>query len=431
VIQKVAIKTLGCRVNQAESDALRYDLEQNGFLVVSDLSQAELIVVNSCAVTQGAEAKLRGTLTALRRLAPQAKLAVVGCATYRDPDLLRERFGVVLILGNSTKNRLAAYIRRLAEEAIIVDIEENEPNQAFLPADPDLHPERVRVMLKVQDGCDYFCNYCIVPTLRGKPRSKPLVLILQEVRQLVANGCHEVVLTGINLGLYQTPEGGLVTLVERLLNETALERLRLSSVEPDLISYELIDLMRVNPRLCPHWHIPLQHGSDRILRLMGRRYNSAYFTQLVDQIRQQVPQACIGADVIVGYPEETPADFATMYQFLQELDLNYLHVFRYSPRPGTGAYQKRDQVTSIEKRRRSNLLLALSQHKRRQFRERFLHQTCEVLIEEQTGGDEWQGLTRNYLPVRVISKEDLFNQLVDVKITTAAGAYLRGELNRG
>lgn len=428
----MAFKTLGCRVNQAETDALRYLCANNGFQIVKDPAEAELVIVNSCAVTQNAEAKLRGTLTALRRQAPDAALSVIGCAAYLNAELLLDRFGVRLILGNTAKQQLPTYIARLAREATIIELddEESETN-VFLPIDPHIRPERVRPLLKIQDGCDYYCHYCIVPYLRGTPRSRPMEEAITAVRQLCLQGCHEVVLTGINLGLYQTAAGGLSELVRRILAETDLERLRLSSLEPDLIRPEIIELMAENQRLCPYLHIPLQHGSDRVLQAMGRRYNSADYRALINSIRQKVPEACLGADVMVGYPAESPQDFADMLRFLQQLDINYLHVFRYSPRPFTSGMNMKDSISSAEKKQRSETLIALSRQKRRQYRERFIGRESEVLFEEQISRDEWQGLTANYLPVRVQSAEVLLNQIRRVKIAADTESYLKGELLRG
>jgi len=429
VIRTVAIKTLGCRLNQAESETIRFDLEQRGLQVVQANMPADLVVINSCAVTQAAEAKMRGAIAAVRRTAPDALIAVVGCAAYLGAERLRQMPAVKLILGNSEKNNLPQYLPRVEAGETIVALDDLEESPAvFKPTDKKLHPERIRVLLKVQDGCDYHCSYCVVPHLRGEPRSRPLTECISEVKQLVAHGCQEVVLTGINLGLYQTAEGDLTTLVERILTETDLPRLRLSSIEPDLVTPQLITLMRSNNRLCQHWHIPLQYGTDAILRQMRRRYTTAFYSDLVQRIKDNLPAACVGADVMVGYPGETTEAFEEMRGFLQKLALDYLHVFRYSPRPYTSSIQNRESITSAEKKRRSQILINLSAQKRRHFRSQFIGQILTILFEEQVGPMEWQGLSGNYLTVRVFHKDNLLNKIFQVRIIGESGNVLKGEI---
>ncbi|MFH1213905.1 MAG: tRNA (N(6)-L-threonylcarbamoyladenosine(37)-C(2))-methylthiotransferase MtaB, partial [Candidatus Neomarinimicrobiota bacterium] len=380
MIATVAFRTLGCRLNQAETDAIKSELASHNLHEITGQNPADLTVINSCAVTRQAEAKTRGAITAARRISPNGKIAVVGCYSQIAVQELIDMPGVFLVLGNSEKYDLFDFVERVDRGEKIICVAgpglsaSTFRAEAHSPAD-----ERIRANLKIQEGCDYHCAYCIIPRLRGNPRSREPQECLTETRRLVERGVQEIVLTGINLGRYESAEGDLTDLVKRLLVETTIPRIRLSSVEPDLVTPEIIELMRTEPRLCHYLHIPLQHGSDLILAKMNRRYRCADYAALVARIKQTMPEVCLGADVMVGFPGETETEFEEMCRFLENLDINYLHVFRYSPRPGTPAGEMIDHIPDSEKKRRSEILRQMSRRKRVQFMQTFSGKTCSVL----------------------------------------------------
>lgn len=429
MIATVAFRTLGCRLNQAETDAIKSELVNRQLRAVNPDQPADLTIINSCAVTRAAEAKTRGAITAARRISPNGRIAVVGCYSQLAAAELLDLPGVCLVLGNNEKYNLFDFLGRLDRGEKIVQV--TKPGlsattfraEAHSPAD-----ERIRANLKVQEGCDYRCAYCIIPDLRGNPRSRTPQDCIAETNRLTAGGVQEIVLTGINLGRYESADSGLPALIRRLLNETTIPRIRLSSVEPDLITPELIDLLVSETRLCRYLHIPLQHGSDTILALMKRRYRNADYDALVSRIKARNPEICLGTDVMVGFPGETETEFDEMVQFLDNLDINYLHVFRYSVRPGTPAARLTDHLPDSKKKRRSEILRRLSSQKRARFMQSMNEKVAAVLIEEKIAPGIWQGLTDNYIKVRVNAKEDLYNRIRKVRITHVSGDFIKGEL---
>lgn len=429
MIATVAFRTLGCRLNQAETDAIKSELISHNLSIVNLNEPADLTVINSCAVTRAAEAKTRAGITATRRISPDGKIAVVGCYSQIAARELIDIPGVSLVLGNNEKYNLFNFLEQIDRGKKIVSV--SAPDRAPTTFHSAYHSpidERIRANLKVQEGCDYYCAYCLIPHLRGQPRSRGIQDCIAETRHLIQQGIQEIILTGINLGRYESKEGNLTTLIRHLLDDTTIPRLRLSSVEPDLVTPQLIELIAGEPRLCRYLHIPLQHGTDTVLVRMKRRYKIANYVALVDRIKQRTPEICIGADVMVGFPGETESEFEQMYQFLADLDINYLHVFRYSARPGTPAADLGDHLPDSEKKRRSEILRQLSRRKRTQFMAIFSGRDYPVLFEEKIADDLWQGLTDNYAKVRVLTKENLFNRIKKVRITHIWGDFLKGEL---
>lgn len=429
MIATVAFRTLGCRLNQAETDAIKFELANHNLREINGHYPADLTVINSCAVTRAAEAKTRGAITAARRISPNGKIAVVGCYSQLAAHELIDIPGVSLVLGNSEKYDLFDFLEQINRGEKIVRV--SAPDLATTTFRAEYHSpvdERIRANLKIQEGCDYFCTYCIIPYLRGNPRSRDPQDCIAETRRFAEQGVQEIVLTGINLGRYESPDSNLTDLIRRLINETTIPRIRLSSIEPDLVTLQLIGLIAGEPRLCRYLHIPLQHGSDTILARMHRRYHAADYAALVSQIKNRLPEICLGADVMVGFPGETKTEFEIMREFLENLDINYLHVFRYSARPGTPASELTDNIPDSEKKSRSEILHQLSQRKRAQFMQSMAGKICPVLIEENIAPDFWQGLTDNYLKVRINAKENLFNRIRKVRIIHVSGDYLKGEL---
>ncbi|HRS91527.1 MAG TPA: tRNA (N(6)-L-threonylcarbamoyladenosine(37)-C(2))-methylthiotransferase MtaB [Candidatus Marinimicrobia bacterium] len=428
MIATVAFRTLGCRLNQAETDAIKAELANRNLHIVNSNKPADLTIINSCAVTQAAEAKTRGAITAARRISPNGKIAVIGCYSQIAAAELLNIPGVFLVLGNNEKYEIFDFMATIECGEKIVRVTKPESPKTFRIESHLPNDKRIRANLKVQEGCDYYCAYCIIPYLRGNPRSRDPEDCIATARLLENQCVREIVLTGINLGRYESPSGDLSFLIRRLLAATGLPRIRLSSIEPDLITSELIKLISEEPRLCRHLHIPLQHGSDPILAKMNRRYLSADYATLISRIKQQIPGICIGADVMVGFPGETDLEFDQMRQFLENLDISYLHVFRYSPRPGTPASKFTDRIPDSEKKRRSEILRQLSNRKRAAFRQSMLAKTVSVLFEEKIAPGLWQGLTDNYLKVRIHTRENLLNKIEKVKLIHVSEDYIEGEL---
>ncbi|MEN3185635.1 MAG: tRNA (N(6)-L-threonylcarbamoyladenosine(37)-C(2))-methylthiotransferase MtaB [Atribacterota bacterium] len=389
---RIAIKTLGCKVNQAESEALILALVQNGFEVVDFSQESDLYIVNGCAVTQEAERKTRQMVhQALRRNA-QALVLLVGCTArlfWRENEDPWD--GRVVILPAQDKEKaVLEYVSRL------------------IPPLPRLHREfpssRVRSWVKVEDGCDHFCSYCIVPHLRGGIRSVAPQRILDEVQRLEAKGVREVVLCGINLGYFGRDIAfPFIDLLELLVRETKGIRFRLSSLEPFLLTGEFLErYVSLGKRVCPHFHLPLQSGSDRILQRMGRGYDTAFYRSLVDTLRQMVSSVAITTDVMVGFPGETEDDFQKTVHFCRTVGFARMHVFSFSPRPGTLAFQwEREMgVKQGDKKRREKVLLELAEESRAQYHRQFLGKTVEVVIESVRSGVAF-GYSEQYIPVRI------------------------------
>jgi len=395
--------------------------------MVASGQPADLTIINSCAVTRQAEAKTRAVITAARRCSPYGKIAVVGCYAQYRPEELRRLGTVELIVGNEAKFDLERRVRALEEPGVASTTPEAAPASVFAPSGSIASGLLTRANLKIQDGCDFGCAYCIIPLLRGPSQSRPADDVITEACQLEAEGHHEIVLTGINLGSYRNRELDLTGLLLRLLNTTRTARIRLSSIEPNLVGAELLRLMLNEPRICRHLHLPLQHAADRMLRLMGRRYGAAEYQALTEKIKAIMPDCCLGADVLVGFPGETEADFAELLAYVRVIPINYLHVFRYSPRPGTAATRLRDTVTSTQKKRRVELLRQVSSQKRREFNATFIGQTVSVLFEKSCGPDCYRGWSGNYLSVTGKSASNRINQIGAVRLTRIRGNDLEGD----
>ena len=429
MIRKINFRTLGCRLNHAESDSIQFGLKLENYQIVDQNTSADLTIINSCAVTRQAEAKTRGAIAAARRISPNGKIAVVGCYSQLSPESLIILEGVELVLGNSEKYRISDFISALEKGQCNILVRKSSDGNTFPPAGLISKGSHTRALLKVQDGCDYRCAYCVIPLLRGTSRSRNFQACIDEAKLLIEQGVKEIVLSGINIGSYRTEDGeDFTNLVAAILNQTSLKRLRISSIEPDLIDARLITLMRDNSRFCRHFHLPLQHGSDEVLSWMRRRYKIKAYRDKIQQIYEQVPDVCIGTDILVGYPGETAAHFDELLTLLQELPVAYLHVFRYSARPGTAAFQNRDSVPIAIKKARSAKLRQLSDIKKQHFICQYLNRELSVLFEKKSKMGLYQGLSDNYITVNVKSKKLLINHIRTVKISSMSGLELGGEL---
>ena len=406
---KVALDTLGCKLNQAETELLARQFAEAGHRLVSPVDEADVYILNTCTVTHIADAKSRHLLRLAHRRNADALVVVTGCYAQRVPQELAQIEGVSLVVGNDEKPRLL----QLLQESGYLSHPTSVPGDYTTNHEPVF---RTRAFIKIQDGCNNFCAYCIVPLVRGREKSLPVDRIVAEVRRRVADGYEEVVLTGTEIGSYSHNGTGLKGLLERILAETEVTRLRLSSLQPQEISPELVGLWR-DRRLCPHFHLSLQSGSDGVLSRMKRRYCVSDYQGAVSLIRAQVPEAGITTDIIVGFPGETEGEFEGSYDFCQQTGFARIHVFSYSRRSGTEAAQLPQQISAQVKKQRSQKMLALARESAQNFRQQFLGKTMPVLWEKQSGG-LWSGLTGNYIKVYTRSDEDLTNKLVSVKLVS-------------
>ncbi len=402
---KIALDSLGCKLNQAEIELLARQFADAGYQLVSAAEEADVYILNTCTVTHIADSKSRHRLRLVHRHHPDAVLVATGCYAQRAPQELAQIEGVRLVLGNEEKPNLL----RLLEEAgyLSSPVKQDSSINHY----PGL---RTRALVKVQDGCSRFCSYCIVPLVRGGEKSLPVDQVVAEVRHRVAQGYKEVVVTGVEIGSYNYDGVKLKGLLEHILDYTEVERLRISSLQPQEITPELIGLWH-DPRLCPHFHLSLQSGSDGVLHRMKRRYSAGGYEQAVSLIRGMVPEVAITTDVMVGFPGETEAEFEESYRFCQKIGFARIHVFSYSPRSGTEAAQLPHQVGDKVKKERSQKILALAEDSAQKYHERFLGKKMAVLFEQQYRSI-WSGLTGNYIRVYTKSGEDLTNKLLPVKL---------------
>lgn len=404
-MKRVSFHTLGCRLNQAETALLTSDLLEHGYQLVEWGEPAEVVVVNTCAVTGIASRKSRQVISLARRRHPHAFLVVCGCAAS-DPGLMRGAWGrqVDLLLPNPKPQRLSAYLPEEPRHPFLAPlpvVEEPLPEDGFVLPGVGVPGERTRAYLKVQDGCSFRCTYCIVPSVRGPARSRSWEDVLREAGELSARGYRELVVTGVNVATYRQPQGDLADLLEALLALPGDFRIRLGSVEPGPCLERVIDLMARNPRMCRFLHLPLQYGEAGILRRMGRRYTVEEYAATVRTAAERIPDICLGTDVMVGFPGEDDAAFEECFRYLESLPLALMHVFCYSPRPGTPAAEWPARPPAAQSRPREKRLLALGERKAREFAVGQVGQVLPVLLEE--GAGRRQGWSDNYLSVVVPS----------------------------
>jgi len=415
---KIALDSVGCKLNQAEVELLARQFAESGYQLVSPVDEADVYILNTCTVTHIADSKCRHWLRLAHHRNPDALLVATGCYVQRAPEELAQIEGVGLVLNNEEKPNL---LRMLEESGRIgASVSAHGDSTAGF---------RTRALVKVQDGCNDFCSYCIVPLVRGRERSLPADRVVAEVKDRAAQGYKEVILTGVKIGSYNYQGVSLKGLLERILADTDVDRLRLSSLQPQEITPELIKLWH-NPRLCRHFHLSLQSGSDEVLNQMKRCYSTKDYRQTVSLIRSLVPEVAITTDVIVGFPGETEAEFAESYGFCRQMGFARIHVFPFSPRQGTQAARMPQQVETQLKKERSQRMLALAKESAQNFSQQFLDKSMLVLWEKQSGNGVWSGHTDNYIKVYTRTSNDLTNKLLPVKLAEVYGDGVRGVIDK-
>ncbi len=420
--KRVAFHTLGCKLNFSETSTMARQFAELGFERVPASAQADVYVVNTCSVTEHADKKSRQAISKFKKQSPNAFIAVVGCYAQLKPEELAEMDGVDLVLGSNEKGNIPQYIgeHQPKAKAKIYSCEVDMIND-FFPAYSSA--DRTRSFLKVQDGCDYHCTYCTIPLARGKSRNIPISQVVKQANEIAQLGVKEIVLTGVNTGDFGKTTGEkFIDLLSELEKVNGVERYRISSIEPNLITDEIVDFTAQSGKFLPHFHIPLQAGSNRILGLMKRRYNREKFAERIMKIKETVPSAFIGVDIIVGFPGETDEDFMQSYTLLDELNPSFLHVFPYSERPGTPAIELPDKVKSAVKTERAAKLHQLSINLHRNFYQKNIGFTDEVLFESAKKKELMYGFSRNYVKVEYPYIKELIGKIVKVKMTGIAAS---------
>jgi threonylcarbamoyladenosine tRNA methylthiotransferase MtaB len=421
---------LGCKLNFSETSTIGKTLKEVGIRTARKGERADICVINTCSVTEVADKKCRQAIHKLTRQHPGAFVVVTGCYAQLKPDQVAAIEGVDVVLGAEQKGELLQYLGNLEKhahgEAVTTAMKDI---RSFAPSCS--RGDRTRYFLKVQDGCDYFCSYCTIPFARGRSRNGSIADIVAQALQAAEEGGKEIVITGVNIGDFGKTTGeSFFDLVRALDAVEGIERYRISSIEPNLLTDEIIDYVSHSRAFMPHFHIPLQSGSDEVLKLMRRRYDTALFASKIRRIKEVMPDAFIGVDVIVGARGETQDYFEDAYRFIEGLDVTQLHVFSYSERPGTQALKIDHVVTPEEKHARSQRLLALSEEKTHAFYAKHIGQEMTVLVERATTGEVMHGFTDNYVRVEMKRDDTLDNQLVRVKLGdfNEAGDALKGEI---
>ena len=411
-----AAYTLGCKLNFSETSTIVRSLSEYGFEKTEFHSGADIYLINTCSVTEHADKKCRKVVKEALRHNPNAFVAIIGCYAQLKPTEIAEIPGVDLVLGAAEKFNVHEYLHDISKK------DKAEIKQSKIREVHEYHSswslgDRTRSFLKIQDGCDYFCTFCTIPLARGKSRSDTIQHVIQQAEEIVASGIKEIVLTGVNTGDFGSgTKENFLQLLEQLENVNGLERVRISSIEPNLLTDEIIHFAARSEKIVPHFHVPLQSGADRILSSMKRKYDTAHYASRIKTIRSMIPDCAIGVDVITGFPGETDEDFLETYRFLNELDITYLHVFTYSERPNTPAIRMPDKVQQKVRFERHKMLEILSDKKRVNFNRRFEGRSLKVLWEMENDGETMFGFTPNYIRVKTDYDPMLVNEIRQMKL---------------
>jgi len=422
VAKKVALHTLGCRLNASETGSIAQEFTKRGYEIVDFGENADVVFINTCTVTDQADSTCRNLIRKAHNSSPEGTVVVAGCYAQMEPEAIAAMQGVDLVLGSQEKYKVFDHLDEESDASIYVD-ESNE----FWGAATTTADSHTRAFLKIQDGCNYICSYCIIPAARGRSRAISIADALADARELINNGFKEIILTGVNIGEYETAAGEkLVDLIKGLFEISGLERLRLGSVEPNTMTDELIDVLKTSPKFLDHFHIPLQSGDDDILKSMRRKYTVQDYKDVITKIRSAFPNAGIGADAIVGYPGETDEQFKNTYNLMKELPISHFHVFPFSKRKGTTAAKADNHIHSAVKKERSKVLNLFGDAKLDLFSRGMIGETSEVLFEFRNRSGLYEGYTTNFVRVQVESSVDLKNSIKAVKIVSVENGKATG-----
>jgi threonylcarbamoyladenosine tRNA methylthiotransferase MtaB len=428
--RKVALTTLGCKLNFSETSQIGRVLVDNGFAKVEFSEPADYYVINTCSVTENADKQTKAIVKTALKTNPQAKIVIIGCYAQLKPEEIASISGVSLVLGAKEKFNIHEHLAKL--EAVSGTLVFNSPiDDVNTFTSAYSVGERTRAFLKIQDGCDYMCSFCTIPLARGASRSTTIKNIVAKAKEVAANGIKEVVIAGVNIGDFGKTEDGnertnetFFDLIKELEKVDGIERWRISSIEPNLLTDEIIDFVAQSGKFMPHFHIPLQSGSDKILKFMRRKYLTKLYKQRVEKIKSLMPHACIGVDVIVGFPGETEEHFLETYNFINSLDISYLHVFTYSERDNTRALEIANIVPVAERKKRNEMLRILSEKKRQAFYHTQIGQTRKVLWESENDMGLMYGFTDNYVKVAQPFLADSENEIEWVTLGKVSGNHL-------
>lgn len=431
-MKKVAFYTLGCKVNQYETEAMLELFEKDGYEQVNSEEYADVYVINTCTVTHMSDRKSRQYIRRVKKKNPNAIIAVVGCYSQVSPEEILDIEEVNLVMGTNDRRKIVKEIEKIDSNKKISTVDDIMKVKAFEEIEISQTNGKTRAFMKIQDGCDRFCTYCIIPYARGRVRSRDIDSIVDEVKKLANNGYKEVVLTGIHVASYgkdlKDREVKLLDVIKQINDVEGIKRIRLSSVEPILFTDEFVSEVLKMEKVCPHYHLSLQSGCDETLNRMNRRYTTAEYKTIVDRLRDKMPNVAITTDVIVGFPGETNDEFKQTYEFLKDIELSQMHIFKYSPRKGTPAATMENQIDPQIKHFRSEQLLNLSKENFNKFATKFIDAELEVLFEQNIEGNKYEGLTPNYIRVVVESDKNIQGDILKVKISDVKNEYVEGIL---
>lgn len=432
-MKKVAFHTIGCKVNQYETEAMKELFEKSGYKVVDEEDIADVYVINTCTITNLGDRKSRKYMRRAKSINPESIVAVVGCYAQTAPTEVMEIEEVDLVIGTKDRNRIVELSEQVAQERRKINIVSNIMDQHdFEEMNISNVHGKTRAFLKIQEGCNQFCSYCIIPYARGPIRSRDIDNIYSEAKKLIMNGFKEIVLTGIHVASYGKDLGDLrlIDVIEKVHEINGIERIRLSSIEPTIMTREFLDRLIKLPKVCDHFHLSLQSGSNTVLKRMNRKYTTEEYRNIVNLIREYMPNVGITTDIIVGFPGETEEEFNETCRFVEAIGFSKIHVFPYSPRAGTPAAKRKDQISGDIKHNRSKRLIKIGEETAKKFMKSFIEETKDVLFEEQSKRNKnfIEGYTTNYIRVLAQGDSSLEGKIVPVKLKKVEGENFIGEI---
>ena len=426
-MKKVAFITLGCKVNQYETNAMTQQFIEKGYKIVEHTEKADIYIVNTCTVTNMSDRKSRQMLRREKELNKDAIIVACGCYAQTAKEELEQMEEIDLVLGNNEKKDIVKYVGKYIESKIPeIKTEDVMQQKEFIEFGDVIFTEKTRAVIKIQDGCDRFCSYCIIPYARGRVRSRKPEYVISEITEIAKNGIKEVVITGIHIASYGKDfkeDYALINLLEEINQIKGIERIRLGSIEPLLITEEFVNRLKKLEKICHQFHLSLQSGCDETLKRMNRRYTTEQFKEIAHLLRKNFSDAVLTTDIIVGFPGESEEEFETTYKFLEEIKFYKMHIFKYSPRKGTKAEKMENQIDGNKKEERSKKLIELSNKNEREYNQKYIGQDVEVLFEEEKNG-VWQGHTKNYILAHYKTSENVENQIIKLKCIKAMEEYI-------